>query len=176
MPGERRARLPIREVSDLAQALSTHASPSNLLDKIEKAGLIRRERKHADHHVVQPYFTAAGELALKKAPQRLPGIQGEVRRADLDTAVERRRAFVACTWSSRVATPNAAPGAEPAYHGGAPPRCGHDRIHQAPATFPFQCSRLRSDVNTYLLAVQQNFARRPRHNGDTPGRRASKPI
>ena len=66
---------PGMKVSELAQALSIHASTaSNLLDKIEKAGLIRRERNHVDQRVVQLYLTAAGEQALERAPQPQTGI------------------------------------------------------------------------------------------------------
>ncbi|MGE5319864.1 MAG: MarR family winged helix-turn-helix transcriptional regulator [Hyphomicrobiaceae bacterium] len=66
---------PGMKVSELAQALSIHASTaSNLLDKIEKSGLIRRERSSADQRVVRLYLTDAGETALAKAPQPLTGI------------------------------------------------------------------------------------------------------
>jgi DNA-binding MarR family transcriptional regulator len=66
---------PGMKVSELAQALSIHASTaSNLLDKIEKAGLVRRERNSADQRVVKLYLTEAGEAALGKAPQPLTGI------------------------------------------------------------------------------------------------------
>lgn len=66
---------PGMKVSELAQALSIHASTaSNLLDKIEKAGLIRRERNSVDQRVVKLYLTASGEKALEKAPQPLTGI------------------------------------------------------------------------------------------------------
>lgn len=66
---------PGMKVSELAQALSIHASTaSNLLDKIEKAGLIRRERNSPDQRVVRLYLTEAGEKALEKAPQPLTGI------------------------------------------------------------------------------------------------------
>lgn len=66
---------PGMKVSELAQALSIHASTaSNLLDKIEKAGLIRRERNSTDQRVVRLYLTDAGEKALRKAPQPLTGI------------------------------------------------------------------------------------------------------
>ncbi|KVW97135.1 MarR family winged helix-turn-helix transcriptional regulator [Thiobacillus denitrificans] len=66
---------PGMKVSELAQALSIHASTaSNLLDKIEKSGLVRRERNHVDQRVVQLYLTDAGEQALEKAPQPLTGI------------------------------------------------------------------------------------------------------
>jgi len=66
---------PGMKVSELAQALSIHASTaSNLLDKIEKSGLIRRERNSADQRVVRLYLTDAGEKALGKAPHPLTGI------------------------------------------------------------------------------------------------------
>jgi len=63
------------KVSQLAKTLSIHASTaSNLLDKIEKAGMVRRERGSEDQRVVRLYLTAAGEKALEKAPQPLTGI------------------------------------------------------------------------------------------------------
>lgn len=66
---------PGMKVSELAQAMSIHTSTaSNLLDKIERAGLVRRERKHADQRVVQLYLTENGEQALDKAPQPLTGM------------------------------------------------------------------------------------------------------
>ena len=66
---------PGMRVSELAQALSIHASTaSNLLDKIEKSGLVRRERNSTDQRVVRLYLTPAGETALEKAPQPLTGI------------------------------------------------------------------------------------------------------
>lgn len=66
---------PGMKVSELAQALSIHASTaSNLLDRIEKAGLIRRERSSVDQRVVRLYLTAAGDKALEKAPEPLTGI------------------------------------------------------------------------------------------------------
>lgn len=63
------------KVSELAQALSIHTSTaSNLLDKIEKAGLIRRERSSTDQRVVRLYLTTAGDKALEQAPEPLTGI------------------------------------------------------------------------------------------------------
>jgi DNA-binding MarR family transcriptional regulator len=63
------------KVSELAQALSIHASTaSNLLDKIEQAGLVRRERNSADQRVVRLYLTEAGAARLEGAPQPLTGI------------------------------------------------------------------------------------------------------
>lgn len=66
---------PGMKVTELAQALSIHTSTaSNLLDKIEKSGFVRRERSAADQRVVRLYLTAAGEQALAHAPQPLTGI------------------------------------------------------------------------------------------------------
>lgn len=66
---------PGMKVSVLAKTLSIHTSTaSNLLDKIEQAGFIRRERNKEDQRVVRLYLTAAGEKALAKAPQPLIGI------------------------------------------------------------------------------------------------------
>lgn len=66
---------PGMKVSELAQALSIHASTaSNLLDKAEKSGLLRRERNSVDQRVVRLYLTEAGEQALSRAPQPLTGI------------------------------------------------------------------------------------------------------
>lgn len=66
---------PGMKVSELAQALSIHASTaSNLLDKIEKAGLIRRERNSTDQRVVRLYLTDAGMQVVKDAPRPLTGI------------------------------------------------------------------------------------------------------
>ncbi|KAB2325191.1 MarR family transcriptional regulator [Betaproteobacteria bacterium SCN1] len=63
------------KVSELAQTLSIHPSTaSNLLDKIEKAGLIRRERNSTDQRVVRLYLTEAGDRALENAPRPLTGI------------------------------------------------------------------------------------------------------
>lgn len=69
------AESPGMRVSQLANALSIHQSTaSNLLDKIEKSGLIRRERSSKDQRVVQLYLTAAGEAALARAPKPFTGL------------------------------------------------------------------------------------------------------
>lgn len=66
---------PGMRVSQLAQALSIHQSTaSNLLDKIEKAGLVRRQRASTDQRVVQLYLTEAGETALSRAPRPFTGL------------------------------------------------------------------------------------------------------
>lgn len=62
-------------VTELAEALSIHASTaSNLLDKIEKSGLIRRERSTQDQRVVRLYLTDAGQAALAAAPKPFTGV------------------------------------------------------------------------------------------------------
>ena len=69
------AESPGLRVSELAEALSIHASTaSNLLDKIEKSGLARRERGQADQRVVRLYLTEAGKAALGSAPQPFTGV------------------------------------------------------------------------------------------------------
>jgi DNA-binding MarR family transcriptional regulator len=69
------AQKPGLRVTELAEALSIHASTaSNLLDKIEKAGLIRRERGQSDQRVVRLYLTEAGSAALATAPQPFTGV------------------------------------------------------------------------------------------------------
>lgn len=69
------AEAPGLRVTELAQALSIHASTaSNLLDKIEKSGLIRRERSREDQRVVRLFLTEAGQAALAAAPQPFTGV------------------------------------------------------------------------------------------------------
>jgi len=81
-------------VSELSQVLSIHPSTaSNLLDKLEKKQLVRRERSGNDQRVVRLYVTARGsELvsrtarpaqgALTDALHRLPpATLGELQRA-----------------------------------------------------------------------------------------------
>jgi len=69
------AESPGMRVSQLASALSIHQSTaSNLLDKIEKSGLIRRERSSQDQRVVHLYLTEAGKVALDRAPKPFTGL------------------------------------------------------------------------------------------------------
>lgn len=69
------AETPGMRVTELAQALSIHASTtSNLLDKIEKGGLLRRERSTQDQRVVRLYLTEAGQAALAAAPRPFTGV------------------------------------------------------------------------------------------------------
>lgn len=57
-------------VMDLANIMSLHQSTvSNLLDKLEKKTLIRRERCAGDQRVVRVYLTGEGKQALDRAPK-----------------------------------------------------------------------------------------------------------
>lgn len=79
------ARHPGMRVSQLAQALSIHASTtSNLLDKIEAGGLLRRQRSQQDQRVVELYLTQAGQAVLDRAPQPHAGVLSDA----LDTISE----------------------------------------------------------------------------------------
>lgn len=61
-------------VSDLSRAMSVHQSTaSNMLDKLEEKGLVRRERSGSDQRVVRLYLTGAGEAVLNKAPEKAQG-------------------------------------------------------------------------------------------------------
>jgi DNA-binding MarR family transcriptional regulator len=63
------------KVSELARAMSVHQSTvSNLLVKLEKKGLIRRERAHADQRVVHLYLTEAGQALVEQAPEPRQGL------------------------------------------------------------------------------------------------------
>jgi len=66
-------------VTELAEMQHIHPSTaSNLLDKLEARGLVRRERRDTDNRVVRLYLADAG-LDLAK---NLPGpMQGRLRRA-----------------------------------------------------------------------------------------------
>jgi DNA-binding MarR family transcriptional regulator len=69
------ARTPGLRVTQLARELSIHPSTaSNLLDKLERAGLAERARNSADQRVVQLYLTEAGQKVLGRAPQPHSGV------------------------------------------------------------------------------------------------------
>jgi DNA-binding MarR family transcriptional regulator len=62
-------------VSQLAHTMNIHLSTSsNLLDKLEVQGFVRRERGSADQRTVHVRLTAAGQRVLKKAPQPVQGV------------------------------------------------------------------------------------------------------
>jgi DNA-binding MarR family transcriptional regulator len=61
-------------VLDLAGHLSVHQSTtSNLVEKLESAGCLRRERSAHDKRVVQLFVTPAGAQLLKSAPNPTGG-------------------------------------------------------------------------------------------------------
>ena len=68
-------RQPGLTISELARCLSVHLSTSsNLLDKLEKQRLVRRERRGSDQRVVRVYVTAAGTKLLTRAPKPAEGL------------------------------------------------------------------------------------------------------
>jgi len=68
------ASAPGIKVSDLARALAIHQSTaSNLVDKLEQAGFLLRQRRREDWRVVRLSVTAAGKRLLDRAPRPLRG-------------------------------------------------------------------------------------------------------
>jgi DNA-binding MarR family transcriptional regulator len=56
------------KISDLAAALSVHAATaSNLLDRLQRRSLVRRERDDIDQRIVRVNLTAAGRKVLRNA-------------------------------------------------------------------------------------------------------------
>jgi DNA-binding MarR family transcriptional regulator len=67
-------REPGLKVSDISRKLSIKpATASNLLDKIEHKGLLRRERRGPDQRVVRLYPTDEGATLLANAPRPAEG-------------------------------------------------------------------------------------------------------
>lgn len=61
-------------VSDLSRLMSIHPSTaSNMLDKLEKRGLVRRARGVVDHREVRLHTTEQGEAILGTAPRPAQG-------------------------------------------------------------------------------------------------------
>lgn len=68
-------RTPGIRVTELARAMAVHQSTaSNLIDRLEKAGLIHRERSDADQRVVRLSLTASGRRIIAAAPLPLEGV------------------------------------------------------------------------------------------------------
>ena len=60
---------PGARVSELASALAIHPSTaSNLLEKLTREGLVRRERGRGDQRVARLFITASGAALLRRAP------------------------------------------------------------------------------------------------------------
>jgi len=65
---------PSMKVSQLAASLTIHTSTcSNMLDKLEAKGLIRRDRKKTDQRSVHLYITVSGKQLLANAPKPVQG-------------------------------------------------------------------------------------------------------
>lgn len=65
---------PGQKVSDLSKSLSIHQSTaSNMLDKMEEKGLVRRDRSGPDQRVVQLFLTKKGSDLLSVAPRPAQG-------------------------------------------------------------------------------------------------------
>ncbi|MBL8447748.1 MAG: MarR family transcriptional regulator [Zoogloeaceae bacterium] len=71
-------------VGDLAKRMALHQSTaSNLIDKLETSGFLRKERLATDQRVVRLYLTGAGSSLLASAPSPARGILPEaLRRLD----------------------------------------------------------------------------------------------
>lgn len=69
------ARRPGQRVSDIACAMSIHPSTaSNLLDKLERKGILKKERQRDDQRVVRLTVTDSGLNLLASAPDPPEGI------------------------------------------------------------------------------------------------------
>jgi MarR family transcriptional regulator, organic hydroperoxide resistance regulator len=63
------------KVGDLSRRMSVHQSTaSNLLDRLERRGLVRRERTPRDQRVVRLFCTMAGRDLLTRAPGPMQGV------------------------------------------------------------------------------------------------------
>jgi DNA-binding MarR family transcriptional regulator len=66
------------KVGDLARHMSIHQSTaSNLVDRLQAHGLIRRERTRSDQRVVRLFASRAGLSLLDKAPHPMRGVLAE---------------------------------------------------------------------------------------------------
>jgi DNA-binding MarR family transcriptional regulator len=69
------SRTPGMRVTELAKTLSVHQSTiSNLLDKIEERGMLRKERPRDDQRSVHLYLTESGYEIMRRAPKPMSGI------------------------------------------------------------------------------------------------------
>lgn len=75
------AEQPGLRVGELAKLMALHQSTaSNMIDKLESGGLVRKERTAADQRVVRLYLTQAGTSLLEAAPSPARGVLPEALR------------------------------------------------------------------------------------------------
>lgn len=87
------AERPGLRVGDLAKCMALHQSTaSNMIDKLETAGHLRKERQAADHRVVRLYLSEAGAALLAAAPMPARGILPEALRQMDEAALARLQA------------------------------------------------------------------------------------
>jgi DNA-binding MarR family transcriptional regulator len=68
-------RKPGIRVSELAQAMAVHQSTaSNLIERLERSGLLRRQRSSEDRRVVRLSLTKSGRQIVARAPRPLLGV------------------------------------------------------------------------------------------------------
>ena len=87
------SEVPGLRVGALAGRMALHQSTaSNMVDKLESARLIRKERASADQRVVHLYLTEAGRELLERSPSPARGILPEaLRRLDEETLLRLQR-------------------------------------------------------------------------------------
>lgn len=77
-------------VGELAQRMALHQSTaSNLVDRLESAGLVQRDRPAADQRVVHVFVTPKGASLLSRAPSPARGILPEALRQLDETHLSR---------------------------------------------------------------------------------------
>ena len=75
------AEKPGLRVGELAKMMALHQSTaSNMIDKLETSGLIRKERTAADQRVVRLYLTDTGMELLERSPSPARGVLPEALR------------------------------------------------------------------------------------------------
>ncbi len=80
---------PGQRVSDLARAMSVHLSTaSNLLDKLTKRNLVRRERNDPDQRIVRLFLTEEGMRIVANAPGPARGVLPEALSRMQDAALD----------------------------------------------------------------------------------------
>lgn len=66
------------KVSEIADAMAIHQSTaSNLLDKLQEKGLVKRDRSTDDQRVVRLFLTRSGKALIARVPQPARGLLQE---------------------------------------------------------------------------------------------------